>query len=319
MSDKPSYGGQAVIEGVMMRSPRFFAIACRRMNKEIVVQTEPVKSFMTKVKWLNKPFIRGTLALIDTMMLGMKALMFSTNIAMEDIEEANPPKDKKPAAEAAVKSDKQSKTKTQTINDITIGATMVFAMAIGVGIFVVGPNLLADLLKKWISSSFLFNLAEGGVKFLLFVGYIALISRMKDIRRVFEYHGAEHKVINTFEAGLDLTPENFAKFSTIHPRCGTSFLLFVIVVSIVVHMFLGWTPVWYERVLYRLMFLPLIAGIAYEMIKLAGKYKCSKVLNVLMSPGLMLQRLTTRPPSDDQVEVALKSLEAVMAKEKETP
>lgn len=308
MSDKPSYGGQAVIEGVMMRSPRFFSIACRRMSKEIVVETEPVQSYMLKHKWLNKPFVRGTLALIDTMILGMKALMFSTNIAMEDIDAADP---KKQATEEA-------KSKSQKVNDITVGATMFLGLALGICIFMIGPHLLVDVLKRWIHRPLWLNLAEGGVRISFFVGYITIVSFMKDIRRVFEYHGAEHKVINTFEAGLDLTPDNIAKFGTIHPRCGTSFILFVLVLSVVLYSFLGWSTAWYMRILYRLLLLPLIAGIAYEMIKLAGKHGDSKLLRGILAPGLWLQRLTTRLPSDDQVEVALASLRAVMDKETES-
>jgi uncharacterized protein YqhQ len=205
--------------------------------------------------------------------------------------------------------------KKNSINDIAISATMILGVALGVGVFMIGPHLLAGLLKKFIANTIWLNLAEGGIRIALFVGYVATISLMKDIRRVFEYHGAEHKVINTFEAGLDLTPENFNSYTTIHPRCGTSFILVVLVFSIVIYSFLGWQNAWYERIIYRLLLLPVIAGFAYELIRLAGRHKDSRILAAILSPGLLLQRLTTRKPSDDQVEVALTALRAVMEKE----
>lgn len=300
-TEKAPYGGQAVIEGVMMRSPRFFAIACRRQNNEIVIQQESVESILKRFQWLNKPFLRGTLALIDAMMIGMKALMFSADIAMSDLEP-----------------EKSQETEgKKSVNDIAISATMVLGIALGIGIFMIGPHLLADLLKKWIHHPIGLNLAEGGVRIVLFVAYVASISLMKDIQRVFQYHGAEHKVINTLEADQELVPENFAKHTTIHPRCGTNFILIVLLTSIVIYSFLGWTNVWYMRIAYRLMLLPLIAGIAYEIIRFAGRYRGSRLFAVLLAPGLLMQRLTTRKPTDDQVEVALRALQSVMEKEKE--
>lgn len=209
--------------------------------------------------------------------------------------------------------------KKQTVNDIAVGATMVLGLALGIGIFFVLPQLIVGTLKGWVHHPILLNLLVGVVKLTLFVTYLAAISMMKDIRRVFEYHGAEHKVINTFEADLELIPENFAKHTPIHPRCGTSFILVVLVISIIAFCFLGWSDAWYERVFYRLLLLPIVAGIAYEVIRFAGRHKDSKVLKVLLSPGLWLQRLTTRPPSDEQVEVALAALNAVIEKEKEVP
>lgn len=307
-NEKVPYGGQAVIEGVMMRGPRFFAIACRRENKEIVVQQESVESILKRFQWLNKPFLRGTLALIDAIVLGMKALMFSADIAMDDIEKSDPKK-------ASKSSQPESDAKKKSVNDIAIGATMVLGIALGIGIFMIGPHLLADLMKRWIHNPIGLNLAEGGVRIVLFVGYIASISLMKDIRRVFQYHGAEHKVINTFEANLELTPENLEKHGTIHPRCGTNFILIVLLVSIIVYSFLGWADIWYKRIFFRLLLLPVIAGIAYEIIRFAGRYRNSKLLEILLSPGLWLQRLTTRKPTDDQVEVALYALKAVIEKE----
>jgi len=311
-----------VIEGVMMRSPRFFAVACRRENREIVVQQESVESLLGKFQWLNKPFLRGTLALIDALVLGMKSLTFSANIAMEDAQDANPRQAKQPVTGEESGDPKASeqlaKIKHQPINDIAVGATVVLAIALAVGIFFVCPQLLVGLLKKRVHESILLNLMAGGVKFTLFIGYILAISLMRDIRRVFQYHGAEHRVINTFEAGLELAPENFAKHTTVHPRCGTSFILVVMVTSILVFCLLGWADVLWLRVVQRLLLLPVVAGLAYEVIRYAGRHRDSKVLNVLLAPGLWLQRLTTREPTDDQVEVAARALQAVLEKEAES-
>lgn len=318
MADKPQYGGQAVIEGVMMRGPRYYAVACRRANNEITVREEPVEAtILGRFKWLNKPFLRGTLALIDAMALGMKALMFSADLAMKDIEAAEADKPKKAGkgrkAQAATATDGGS----ERINDIAIWGTMVLALAMAVGIFFVLPQLLAGLLEKPLNNNkHMLNFVVGILKFVIFIGYILAISRMKDIRRVFEYHGAEHRVINTYEAGKELTPENIAAYGTIHQRCGTSFILVVLVISVVLGMFLGWQE-WYVRVLIRLSFLPIIAGLAYETIRFAGRHRDSKIVNAILAPGLLLQRVTTQPPSDDQIEVARAALEAVLAKEHE--
>lgn len=319
MADTPQYGGQAVIEGVMMRGPKYYAVACRRANNEIVIEQESVETMLRKFQWLNKPFLRGTLALIDAMALGMKALMFSANLAMEDVEKAEA---EKPSKEKAGRKAKPAKPKPeggQKINDIAVWGTMILALGLAIGVFFVLPQLLTGLLQKKIQSHLLLNIIDGLIRFAFFIAYIVGISYMKDIKRVFEYHGAEHRVINTFEAGLDLTPENITEFGTIHQRCGTSFLLIVMVIAIVVHMFLGWNPAWYLRVPLRLAFLPVIAGLAYETIRFAGKHRGSRVMNALLSPGLLLQKVTTQPPSEDQVEVAVAALQAVLAKENELP
>lgn len=307
--EQTPYGGQAVIEGVMMRGPRYFAVACRRENGEIVIQQESVEAMLKRFQWLNKPFLRGTLAMLDAMALGMKSLMFSANIAMEDLEP------KKTANELDDSAEKPGKTKQQSINDLAIGGTMVLGLALGVGIFFVTPQLIVGLLDRWIESALVLNMIVGGVKLTMFVLYVAAISMMKDIRRVFEYHGAEHKVINTLESKEDLLPCNFSKHGTIHPRCGTNFILIVLVISIIAFCFLGWSSAWYERVFYRLLLLPIVAGVAYEVIRFAGRHRESRLLKALLLPGLAMQKLTTRPPSDDQVEVAHKALQAVMDRE----
>lgn len=307
------YGGQAVVEGVMMRSPRFFAVACRRPDNVIIVQEEPVESYLGKFAWLNKPFLRGTLALIDSMMMGIKALTFSANVAMEEPKEELPESEVEPSETIAA--DSAEKKPSQSINDIAVGASLVLGLGLGVGLFVLVPQLLTGMLDKVIHQHFLLNLTEGLVRIVFFIAYIAAIGSMKDIRRVFEYHGAEHKVINTLESGLELTPENFAKFSTIHPRCGTSFITAVLLISILVYSCTGWHAVWYVRIAERLALLPIIAGIGYELIRFAGKHRDSKLFTAMIYPGLLLQRMTTKPPSDDQVEVAYAALKAVMDKE----
>jgi len=321
----------------MMRGPRYYAVAVRRLNGEIVVQHENIESLLRRFQWLNKPFLRGTLALIDALVLGMKSLMFSADIAMRDAEEATPKKPRSGgnnclllmfllplgifawSSEASPESPTDGKPNRakSSINDIAISATMVLGLALGIVIFVVLPHLLVGLLQKPIGNSFLLNLAEGFTRLALFVLYVLAISLMKDIRRVFEYHGAEHKVINTFEAGQELTFENINKYGTIHQRCGTSFILLLIVLSIFLFAFLGWHNAWYLRVGSRLLLLPVLAGLAYEGIRFAGKHRDSVLVNAILSPGLLLQKITTRQPDDKQIEVAVKSLEAVIGLEQE--
>ncbi len=301
MDTRTFYGGQAVIEGVMMRGPRFFAIACRRLNKEIVVELETVESIL-KFSWMKLPFLRGILSLLDTLMLGMKSLSYSANVAMQDIED-------KPGQQG------KSTTNTQKVNDITVGVTMVTSLTVGVGIFIIGPHLMAQIARNWTTNPMWFNVTEGAIRLLLFTAYICVISFMKDIRRVWQYHGAEHKVINTYEAGKELTPENIAMYKTIHPRCGTSFMMFVLIMTVIVYSFLGWSEMWYMRILYRLLLLPVIAGVGYEVIKIAGRFRDSRLLSVVLAPGLWLQWLTTSEPTDDQVEVALSAFKAVREKE----
>lgn len=309
------YGGQAVIEGVMMRSPRFFAIACRKPNNEIVVKQEPVESYLKNFMWMNIPFLRGTLALIDSMAMGMKALTFSADVAME--EPPTTDESSKPESDSKKKK-KPAKAQSGSISDIAIGSTLIFGLLLGILIFVVLPQVAATRLEKQLMHPWWLNIAEGLIRIVFFVTYIALISRMKDIQRVFMYHGAEHKVINTYEAGLPLTKENFDKYTTIHPRCGTSFITFVLILSIIVFsVVLGWHPSIMYRIVTRLILLPVIAGIGYEMIKLVGRHKDSKILNLVLAPGLWLQKLTTNEPTDDQVEVALRALQAVMGMEEE--
>lgn len=330
MNQYEQYGGQAVIEGVMMRSPRFFAVACRKPDGEIVVRTEPVEnSIVGRLKWLNKPFLRGTLALIDAMALGTRALTFAAQVQAEAIA---------PAAEAPVSESAPAVGGNATqataqaaveghgrINDIAIGATLVFAVLVGLGIFVALPTLLVQPYQRHLTEGgrmalsygrqVSLNALDGLVRITIFLVYIGLIARMQNIRRVFEYHGAEHKTINTLEAGQEIRLENCLLNSRIHPRCGTSFIIVVLLASILVHSLFPRPENYFVRLALHLSLVPVVAGLAYEVIRLAGKFRSAAVLRTLLAPGLWSQRLTTREPDSSQVEVAMAALTAVIERE----
>jgi uncharacterized protein YqhQ len=293
MNQNLQYGGQAVIEGVMMRSPRYFAVACRHPNGDIVVKLEDLaNSWLARLKWLNRPFLRGTLALLDAMALGIRALRFSADVQLEE----------------------QTQTVQQKrINDLAVGSTMVLGIAIGVGLFVALPTALTQLLP-W-KNPVLLNMLDGIIRIALFLGYVMAVGNLKEIRRVFQYHGAEHKAINTFEAGLPLTMENARQQSRIHPRCGTSFVMVVLILAIFVFSLTGRPPIWL-RIPLHIALLPVVAGIAYEVIKFAGRHKESRFTRWLLAPGLWSQRITTREPEEAQIEVALCALQAVVEQER---
>ena len=294
-------GGQAVIEGVMMRSPTSFAIAVRKPNGEIATLVEPLKMFSERSRLFKLPIVRGVITLISALFLGVRALNFSADMAMEEEE------------------GKDKKEKKET-GSLAMGLTVAFSLGLGVLLFFVLPLYLTKLLKTVIppvgSSEFSFNLVDGAIRVAIFIVYIMGISMMKDIKRVFQYHGAEHKSIYAFEAGEELTVENARKYSSLHPRCGTSFLLTVMLVSILVFSFLSHEMPFWKTALSRLVFIPLIAGLSYEFIRYSGKKIGSKGMDLLMAPGLWLQKLTTREPSDDQLEVALISLKEALKNEK---
>lgn len=312
MSDQKSsysYGGQAVIEGVMMRGPKDFAVAVRKANGEIVSTTEKVQTATGRLSWLSKPFLRGTLALIDSMALGIKALKYSADIALAEASEEECKKANKDNPEAC------ELKPNEKVNDIAVGAAMVLGLVIGLLFFFFVPMLIVKPLKHVLGSGIAMTATEGLIKIVFFVGYVLLISLMKDVRRVFQYHGAEHKTINAYEAGDDLTRENVRKHTTLHVRCGTSFVLIVLVISIVVFMFLKWDNI-FLRLLYKLALLPIVAGIAYEIIKFAGGHKDWLITRIVLAPGLLMQRVTTREPDDEMLDVAIESLKKV--KEAET-
>ena len=312
MSEKKmtSIGGQAVIEGVMMRGPHKIAVAVRKPDGEIVIDEKPSPKMGKIAKF---PIIRGVYAFFSSLVIGVQALTFSAKF-FDDEEETKKTEQKKNKKE---KKDKNSKkeAKKENENGLSDGAiyfAVVLSLLLSVGMFIVLPNLVTEfVVPNQEAHPVLYNFIESVVKLVIFGGYIVLISQMKDIQRVFEYHGAEHKTIFCYENGEELTVENVKKYSRFHPRCGTSFLLFVMIVSILVFSLLGV----YENALIniglRLLFLPIVAGLSYEIIKYAGKSK-SKCVTWLNAPGKWLQKFTTREPDDSQIEVAIKSMKAVI-------
>jgi uncharacterized protein YqhQ len=281
-------GGQAILEGVMMRGVSTWAAAVRTPEGEIEITSEPVVSWARRHRILRIPVVRGVVALAESLKIGFRALAFSANAQMDEDEEP--------------------------IGGFTWGLTVALSLALAVGLFFVIPVGLTSLIKEQLGSAVLFWLVEGVVRTAIFIGYIAAISRLPDLRRVFEYHGAEHKTISCFEAGDELSPARAARYSRLHPRCGTSFLLIVMVLAIFVFAPLG-LPEWYWLVLSRVLGIPLIAGLSYEVIKWAGRNRRKAWVRTLMWPGLMLQNLTTREPDHDQLAVAIASLEEVLAVE----
>jgi uncharacterized protein YqhQ len=274
------YGGQAVIEGVMMRGPSTIAVAVRRPDGEIAIHQQGIKSVMQRYPILRTPILRGMVALVETLSIGVSALMYSANQAMPDEEQL-------------------------TKKEMTLTSALGFALAIG--IFVVVPTLITHWVKGWVSGSAVVNIFEGVLRLGMFVGYLAVIATLKDIQRVYQYHGAEHKIINTYEAGDSLTVENTRRHSREHKRCGTSFLLYVVVLSIVVFSIFHVEHV-AVRILVRLALMPVVAGISYEFLRLMGRFN-NRLTLFLSRPGMWLQGLTTREPDDSQLEVAIAAFE----------
>jgi len=284
---KFNYGGQAVIEGVMMRGPKKMAVAVRRPNGEIAVFEENIPVFLEKWTFLRWPFLRGTLALVEAVTLGVHSLLLSANESLGEEEK---------------------------IGQREWALTVAGSIAVALLIFFVLPTLAIHLLRPWLGPRpLVLNLVEGLLRMVILILYVWSISRLKDVQRVLEYHGAEHKAIFTYEAGAPLTVEEAKTRSRKHPRCGTSFLLFVVLVSIVVFSFFGW-PNLFWRIVLRLALLPVVAGISYEAIRLAGRSR-HPVVQLLSFPGLWLQNLTTREPDAGQLEVAIAALQAVLEKE----
>jgi len=297
-------GGQAVIEGVMMKGPKDLAIAVRKPNGEIVVNKEVLKG-MSQSPLAKMPIIRGVIALVDAMVLGVRALTYSAEF-WEDEDESF----KKGRFEIWVENKLGDKA-----NDVMIYFSVFIAIALSISIFIILPTVVTSFLRTIISGHIWLNVIEGIMRILLFIGYVLLISKMKDIQRVFQYHGAEHKTIHCYENGLPLTVENTRQFTALHPRCGTSFLLIVMVISMILFSFIGW-PNPMVRVISRLALMPVVAGISYEIIRWAGKSK-SKLVCMISYPGLMLQKLTTKEPDDRQLEVAIAAMQGVLAGNKE--
>ncbi|NLK44835.1 MAG: DUF1385 domain-containing protein [Tissierellia bacterium] len=300
-----SIGGQAVIEGVMMRGPKDVAIAVRKPNNEIELKKERLQTLAMKYKIFKLPFLRGVIGLVEALMFGSKALMFSAEFFEDEEEERNP--DKKTFTEKIFKDKAQ---------DVEMFFTMALSIVIAIGVFMVLPSFLTNFLKNRIHTSIGLNLVEGLVRIIIFLLYIIGVSRLDDIKRVFEYHGAEHKTIHCYEHEEELTVENVKKYPILHPRCGTSFLFMVMIVSILVLSFFGWpNPI--QRLLIRILMFPVIAGISYEINKFIGRSN-SKLAYLLSYPGLMIQKLATvKEPDDSQIEVAIEALKAVLTANKE--
>ena len=302
---KPYIGGQAVIEGVMMKSPNYISTAVRKPSKKIKTKTEKSVSLTVRSKLLGLPFIRGVVSLFEMLIIGFKTLTYSANEALEEEEEE--------------------------LGKVGMFLTIMSAVLFGLGLFVVLPyvlTVLVGVIEE--SNALLFNFIDGMIKLVIFIIYLIVISFMHDIKRVFQYHGAEHKTVNCYEAGEKLIVKNVKKYSALHPRCGTSFILIVILIGVVV---LSFVPIFMQFIFSgvmdwhwalkrlillfgRILFLLPIAGIAYEFLRLSARFRDSKVMEFCMSPGLLAQRLTTREPSTDQIEVAIAALKEVCKKEK---
>jgi uncharacterized protein YqhQ len=313
---KIHYGGQAVIEGVMMRGPTAVATAVRLPGGRIAVHRQPFVSASRRSKLLRLPVVRGGLTLVESLALGIRALNYSAGAVMEEVERGEAAPDEAEDSEAAPrpteKNGRGAKAREWSTSAALTG-TMVLAFAIGILVFFWIPMVLSSLFTDYVGSQsgILFNLVDGIIRVVFFLLYIWGISKWKEMRRVFEYHGAEHKVIFTHEAGEELTPENARMHGTRHPRCGTSFLLIVMVVSILVFMIFGKPPTLGLR-LARLLLIPVIAGISYEVMKLSAKKADRWWAKLIAAPGVWLQGVTTKEPSDDQIEVAIAALSAVM-------
>ena len=282
-----NYGGQAVIEGVMMRSPLKYAIAVRKPDKEIILKIGKIRTLSDKMKFLKWPIFRGVINLIESLVLGLKALTYSAEQATGEEEK---------------------------INSVEMFFTILIAFGLFIVFFIALPTAMARYLDRYLSNVIIYNLFEGFLRISIFITYLFFISRIKDIKRVFEYHGAEHKVIYTYEAGEELNVDNVKKYSTLHPRCGTSFIFIVLIMSILVFSLLGRQTL-LLRIAYRIAIIPIIAGLSYEILKLSAKNMNKSIVKWAVMPGLWFQKLTTSEPDNAQIEVAIKALEGVLPKE----
>jgi uncharacterized protein YqhQ len=328
VSEAFHYGGQAVIEGVMMRGRQAMAVAVRHPSGEVVVHGEPLNRGVYRSPWAKRPLIRGALLLWDTLVLGTRALVYSASVAMADEEEeeaegagaaAGGGSGSGNGAVAGVGTPAPPRTvaeQSAAAAEEAFGGRMLWGMmavslAFGVGIFFVAPLLLTRLVDPFLPTALLSVLVEGAIRIALFFGYVWLIGRLPDIRRVFAYHGAEHKAINALEAGEPLAPAGVGRYSVAHPRCGTSFLLVVVVLSIFVFGLLG-RPSLPVRILSRVALVPVVAAVAYEVIRFAARRPRNPAVRFILAPGMALQKLTTREPDASQVEVAIAALKRVM-------
>lgn len=296
-------GGQAVMEGIMMRNGNRYAVAVRKPDGEIEVMENTVNGFSDRHAWAKWPIIRGVVSFVDSLVLGMSTLMWSASF--EETEE----KEKEDSAEKAEIADGDKKKESGALTKGEMTVTVVLAILLAVGIFMVLPTVLVGFLKHFTDSAFLIALAEGVLRLALFIAYVVSISLMQDIRRVYMYHGSEHKCINCIEHNLPLTVENVMKSSKEHKRCGTSFLLIVMLIAILLFMFIRIDNM-LLRILSRILLVPVIAGISYEILRFTGRHD-NKFVYLISRPGMWMQGLTTREPTEDMVEVAIQAVESV--------
>jgi len=301
------------MEGIMMKNGDDYAVAVRKSDGEIVIKKDRSKNFSDTHPWAKWPFVRGVFSFVDTFVLGMNTLMWSASQVAEglDEEEEKEKKDgkKKAPKEEAPEEKAEEKKNEGGLSAVEMFTTVAGAVILTVGLFILLPAFLSKLLEKWVESPTLIALFEGLIRLGIFVAYVAAISCMKDIQRVFMYHGSEHKCINCIEHGLELNVENVLKSSKEHKRCGTSFLLIVMLISIVLFVFIR-VDGFIMRILSRIVLIPVVAGISYELLRLMGRYD-NAFVNIIVKPGLWLQGLTTREPDAEQAEVAIKAVEAV--------
>ncbi|MFH1849201.1 MAG: DUF1385 domain-containing protein [archaeon] len=287
---KQEIGGQAIIEGVMMKSPVRLALAIRKPDGKIAVKKEKVSSLTKKYRILGLPFVRGIISMFEILSLGYRALSFSANEASEEEE-------------------------GDGLGFLATAGILVLSVVLAIGIFKFIPLFAVQMLSRrvdYIQGSILFYILEGVLKIGVFVLYLLAISRIKDVHRIFMYHGAEHKTVGCYESSQELTPENAARFPKEHPRCGTSFLLIVILISIVFYAFIPQGLAFYEKLLYRILLLPLIAGVSYEILKISARYRRNLITRLLIVPGMLTQKLTTKEPDRKQIEVAIAALKGVL-------
>ncbi len=293
-------GGQAVMEGIMMRGSDRMAVAVRRSDGTINVRETPVKP---KKKWMKYPIIRGVVSFVDSLVVGTSTLMYSAEVLEEDIEEEE-------AEPSKFEHWLENHFGEKGVFTFALYLSVVLALVFSIGIFVLLPTWIVGLCGRIISNTIVLNLIEGVLRIAMFLIYVWAIAKMPDIRRVFEFHGAEHQTIHCFENGLELKPENCMQFETLHPRCGTSFLMFVLIISLLLFSLLGWPSLAF-RILSRLMLIPVIAGLSYELLKWAGSSD-SSLVKALSVPGLLVQKLTTKRPDEAQLEVAIVAVKACL-------
>ena len=304
-------GGQAVMEGVMMKNQEKYAVAVRKPDQEIVVETSTYEGLIKNKTIRNMPILRGVFSFIESLVLGMKTLTFSASFFEEEEDEKSGSRkaEKRAGAKKPAPTEEEQKKKEKRQENALMGGTVAISIVLAVAIFMVLPYYISVFFQRFITSQTLLALLEGVIRLTIFIGYVAAISLMPDIKRVYMYHGAEHKCINCIEQGMDLTVENVRKSSRLHKRCGTSFLLIVMLISIVFFLFIR-VDNRILQLLLRLVSIPVIAGVSYEFIRLAGRSD-HMLVNLFSKPGLLLQRITTREPDDSMIEVGIASVEAV--------